>query len=90
MSSLFERAVGYLKINYTTQFKMSQFKIQLPTALLCCCTLDVAYIYGFAREDGTPEQLALDNIGLCSVAKGQLISSSVRIAPAVFQPLSAK
>lgn len=62
----------------------------LPIALLCCCTLDAALMRGFEREDGTREQLTLDDIGLCFVAKGRLIQESVRIALNVFQSTVAK
>lgn len=62
----------------------------LPVALLCCCTLDAEIITGFEREDGTPEQLALDDIGRCFVAKGRLIRESVRIALCVFRPKVSK
>ncbi|EIW56906.1 uncharacterized protein TRAVEDRAFT_30233 [Trametes versicolor FP-101664 SS1] len=62
----------------------------LPVALLCCCMLRAAIITGFKREDGTREQLALDDIGRCFVAKGRLIAESVRIALCVFEPIVAK
>ncbi|EIW56897.1 uncharacterized protein TRAVEDRAFT_49709 [Trametes versicolor FP-101664 SS1] len=62
----------------------------LPTALLSCCMLGKAIVHGFAREDGTREQLALADVGLCFAAKGRLIEESVRIALAVFLPTVAK
>lgn len=61
----------------------------LPTALLACCQLGRDLIDGFAREDGTREQLTLDDIGLCLEAKPRLVQESTRIVLHVFEPMAS-
>ncbi|KAI0819799.1 hypothetical protein BC628DRAFT_1331968 [Trametes gibbosa] len=53
----------------------------LPTALLTCCGLSGEKIVrGFEREDGSREQLTVDDISLCFDAHPRLVQESVRIA----------
>ncbi|OJT09463.1 hypothetical protein TRAPUB_14066 [Trametes pubescens] len=61
----------------------------LPTALLACCQLGRDLINGFAREDGTREQLTLDDIGLCLEAKPRLVQESSRTVLHVFEPMAS-
>ncbi|KAI1795362.1 hypothetical protein LXA43DRAFT_992451 [Ganoderma leucocontextum] len=49
----------------------------LPVALLTCCGLDEAIVRGCKREDGSREQLSLEDIGLCFKAKGKLVEAAV-------------
>ncbi|EIW56917.1 uncharacterized protein TRAVEDRAFT_128370 [Trametes versicolor FP-101664 SS1] len=58
----------------------------LPAALLACCQLGRNLINGFAREDGTREQLTLDDIGLCLEAKPRLVQETTRSVLHVFEP----
>lgn len=48
----------------------------LPTALLACCLLEGALVGGFEHEDGTREQLTLDDVSQCFVAKTWLYHKS--------------
>lgn len=50
-------------------------------ALLVCCTIDDADVMarGFEREDGSREQLTLDDMARCYAAKPRLIAASVQI-----------
>lgn len=52
----------------------------LMALLACCITLDAkTLIRGFEREDGSPEQLTLDDIGLCYAAQGTLLQHSMKV-----------
>lgn len=53
----------------------------LLMALLVCCTIPEAsdLIRGFEREDGSREQLSLDDIALCVDAKSTLAELSVKM-----------
>lgn len=70
--------------------RLSGERSLLPTALLHCCMLRGATVRGFEREDGSREQLTLDDIELCFVAKSRLIRESVRIALCVFEPTASR
>lgn len=59
----------------------------LPTALAVCTTLDEKIIDGFAREDGTREQLSADDLGRCFKLQKALIQAN---AAAVLKALSSK
>lgn len=57
----------------------------LPLALLGCCALSGAdVIKGFRREDGTREQLALDDIGRCIDGCAALISQLLMLSSNIF------
>ncbi|OJT03173.1 hypothetical protein TRAPUB_6249 [Trametes pubescens] len=59
----------------------------LLMALLVCCTIDSADLArGFEREDGSREQLTVDDIGLCYAAKTRLLTISVKIMLRVRRP----
>ncbi|EIW56926.1 uncharacterized protein TRAVEDRAFT_128344 [Trametes versicolor FP-101664 SS1] len=62
----------------------------LPTALLACCALNEKIVEGFIREDGTREQLALEDIKLCLAARDRLVKKSIGIAFRVFHPIVAE
>ncbi|OJT09460.1 hypothetical protein TRAPUB_14063 [Trametes pubescens] len=63
----------------------------LTTALFACCQLGSRQIIsGFAREDGTREQLTLDDIGLCLDAKPRLVQESVRVVLRVLRPIGSR
>ncbi|TFK85598.1 hypothetical protein K466DRAFT_664389 [Polyporus arcularius HHB13444] len=46
----------------------------LPVAYLICCTLGKDNLRGFQREDGSWEQLPLDDVVLCFEARGNLVA----------------
>ncbi|EIW56929.1 uncharacterized protein TRAVEDRAFT_49740 [Trametes versicolor FP-101664 SS1] len=59
----------------------------LIMALLVCCTIDdTDIIHGFEREDGSREQLALGDIGLCYIARARLTAVSVQIMLRICHP----
>ncbi|KAH9856168.1 hypothetical protein C2E23DRAFT_882282 [Lenzites betulinus] len=61
----------------------------LPTALLICCGLESHEIVnGFEREDGSREQLTMEDIGRCFAAYSRLTRESVRIALAGLSTLA--
>lgn len=62
----------------------------LPTALLACCQLGREIVDGFKREDGTREQLALRDIGLCFAAKPWLVQASIGVALHALRPVAAE
>ncbi|KAI0351212.1 hypothetical protein OH77DRAFT_1411475 [Trametes cingulata] len=49
----------------------------LPTALLQCCSLGADIVKGFTREDGTHEQLSLEDIGRCFAARTILAERAI-------------
>ncbi|KAI0703104.1 hypothetical protein C8Q76DRAFT_801952 [Earliella scabrosa] len=51
----------------------------LPTALMTCALLDHDLVDGFTREDGTQENLTLQDLGLCLKAKSSIRKASIRI-----------
>ncbi|KAI8992759.1 hypothetical protein BD414DRAFT_535346 [Trametes punicea] len=55
----------------------------LPTAILACCAGGSDIFHGFLREDGSREQLTIDDLALCFSAQGRLIQESIRIVPQV-------
>lgn len=62
----------------------------LPTAVLACCQLNLRLVRGFARADGTREQLTPDDLALCVTAKTRLVQESVRVALLTIQPRLSK
>ncbi|RPD72815.1 hypothetical protein L226DRAFT_546843 [Lentinus tigrinus ALCF2SS1-7] len=56
----------------------------LPVAFLICCTLGKDIVKGFKREDGSWEQLTLDDIGICFEAKGRLVGRRADASNVVF------
>lgn len=48
----------------------------LPTALAVCTTLGTDIVTGFAREDGTYEQLSMADLGRCFRGRGLLIQAN--------------
>ncbi|EIW56857.1 uncharacterized protein TRAVEDRAFT_127869 [Trametes versicolor FP-101664 SS1] len=58
----------------------------LPVALWQCCRLGSDLVHGLAREDGTRENLTLDDLGLCFAAQERLIKAGVRARLRVFAP----
>ncbi len=58
----------------------------LPTAFLSCCTLGADIVDGLVREDGTRELLSMADLGLCFVAKAQLVQEAFEGALTVLAP----
>ncbi len=58
----------------------------LPVALWQCCRLGSDLVRGFAREDGTRENLTIDDLGLCFASQERLIKAGVRARLRVFSP----
>lgn len=63
----------------------------LPTALLICCMLkSTDLLKGLAREDGSHEHLALEDLGRCLDARGRLTEKILVLATRIFAPLPAQ
>lgn len=62
----------------------------LPTVVFACCQLNLRLVRGFARADGTREQLTPDDLALCVTAKTRLMQESVRVVLLTIQPRLAK
>ncbi len=63
----------------------------LAVAMLACCQLEgPALVAGFVREDGTPEALTQEDLGLCIQAKESLIRASLDLALRVYTPISSQ
>ncbi|KAL1938144.1 hypothetical protein VTO73DRAFT_11973 [Trametes versicolor] len=58
----------------------------LPTAFLSCCSLGADIVDGLVREDGTREHLSMADLGLCFVAKAQLVQEAFENAINVLAP----
>lgn len=60
----------------------------LLMALLVCCNIDEAetVVRGFEREDGSREQLTLDDVVLCYSAQTRLLEDCTRITLRVCRP----
>ncbi|KAI8992835.1 hypothetical protein BD414DRAFT_412376 [Trametes punicea] len=57
--------------------RMTNTDILLPTALMGCCMLTAAELVdGFAREDGTREVLAAEDIGRCFLGRANLMQAN--------------
>ena len=57
----------------------------LPVALMACCKLGAELGDGFAREDGTLETLAYDDVVRCFVGKAKLTEASFVAVHRVFR-----
>ncbi|EIW56792.1 uncharacterized protein TRAVEDRAFT_170768 [Trametes versicolor FP-101664 SS1] len=62
----------------------------LPVALARCCLLDGEIVSGFAREDGTPEALARDDLARVFAGKARLMHTNVYATHRVFRQAVAK
>ncbi len=78
-----EHAIGVVNLAHLT----GELSL-LPLALLICCTLDNDIVKGFQREDGSWEQLTLDDIGLCFEARGRLIARRAEVTAFVFDSVN--
>lgn len=78
-----ERAIGVVNLA-----RLTDDVHLLLMALLVCCTIEKAetIVGGFARTDGSREQLTPDDIGLCYAAKARLTAASARRMLRVFLP----
>ncbi|KAI0632747.1 hypothetical protein C8Q77DRAFT_841886 [Trametes polyzona] len=56
----------------------------VPSALMVCCQLGAELVTGYAREDGTRETLAPDDLGRVFAAKARLLQANVRATHRVF------
>ncbi|OJT04898.1 hypothetical protein TRAPUB_4342 [Trametes pubescens] len=56
----------------------------LPAALMVCCMLEAEVVTGFAREDGSQETLAPDDLGRVFAAKARLLQANVKATHRVF------
>ena len=63
----------------------------LPAALMGCCMLGATELVGgFAREDGTPEQLAQDDVGRCFLGRANLMQANTLATLALFNQTLAE